>query len=179
MMPIGPLMIEHRWIERVIVDLKLRLDGQSPGKGVDSAYVERVVDFLRSYADRCHHGKEEDILFSELANKDLEPTLDQAVLDLIKDHEWARATTRRLVAANGSLAAGEEAALVEVRHLLGELAHFYPQHIEREDKGFFRPVMAYFSASEQADMLGAFSRFDATLIHEKYQGMARDLVGKL
>ena len=60
MMPIGPLMVEHRWIERVIADLKRRLDGESSGRGLDSAYVERLVDFLRTYADRYHHDKEED-----------------------------------------------------------------------------------------------------------------------
>lgn len=58
MMPIGPLMVEHRWIERVIADLQLRLGGQAPEKAIDPTYVEHVVDFLRTYADRCHHGKE-------------------------------------------------------------------------------------------------------------------------
>ena len=60
-------MIEHRLIERVIADVQTRLDGQAARRVVDTAYVDHVVDFLRTYADRCHHGKEEDILFRDLA----------------------------------------------------------------------------------------------------------------
>jgi len=174
MMPIGPLMIEHRWIERVINDVELRLRGQSSRKAIDPIYVERVVDFLRTYADRCHHGKEEDILFRELEGKDLEPAFAASMRRLVAEHEWARATTRRLVAANTSYAAGDEGFLQEVHRLLGDLASFYPRHIELEDKSFFRPTMAYFTQDEQAAMLEEFAKFDASLIHEKYRRIAQD-----
>jgi hemerythrin-like domain-containing protein len=32
-------------------------------------FIDTAVDFIRTYADRCHHGKEEDILFRNLAKK--------------------------------------------------------------------------------------------------------------
>jgi len=175
MMPTGPLMIEHRLIERAITDIQLRLDGQSPGKAIDPAYVEVVVDFLQTYADECHHGKEEDILFRDLEWKTLEPELDASMHQLIADHEWARDTTRRLVAANVSLAAGNQASMVEVRRLLTDLASFYPGHIQREDESFFRSAMAYLTDNEQAVMLEAFAKFDASLIHEKYRRLVQDL----
>jgi len=174
-MPIGPLMIEHRWIERVIADLQLRLGAHSPRKPIDPAYVERVVDFLRTYADRCHHGKEEDILFRDLEQKALEPGLVASMRELVSEHEWARATTRRLVSAHASSAAGNKDSMADVRRLLADLASFYPKHIEKEDKNFFRPVMACLSTDEQQAMLGEFARFDASLIHEKYRRLAQDL----
>ncbi len=175
---------------------------------MDSAYVDRVVDFLRAYADRCHHGKEEDILFHHLAGRDLEPSLKETMDRLVADHQWARATTRLLVAANAS--AGADASVPadstapadtpdsadsslpvgypplsvqqgprgEVRRLLGELAAFYPEHIRLEDEAFFRPVMTYLSKEEQTAMLEAFTKFDASLIHEKYRRMAQDLAAE-
>jgi hemerythrin-like domain-containing protein len=168
-------MIEHRWIERMIADVRARLGEPASRKTIDSQYVGMVVDFLRTYADRCHHGKEEDILFEALAQKDLEPSLKQTMERLSADHQWARATTRLLVAANASLAAGDPASLEEVRRLLGELAAFYPEHIRLEDKAFFRPIMTYLSADEQAAMLKTFAEFDASLIHEKYRRLVQDL----
>jgi hemerythrin-like domain-containing protein len=168
-------MIEHRWIERVIVDLQLRLGGQTPRKAIDPVYVERVVDFLRTYADRCHHGKEEDLLFRELEGKNLDPALAALMGQLVAEHEWARAATRRLVAANASLAAGNKDSMQDVRRLLGDLASFYPRHIQLEDEGFFRPIMAYLADDEQAAMLRKFAELDASLIHEKYRRMAQDL----
>ena len=174
MMPIGPLMIEHRWIERVITDMRARLAGSSRS-GVDSQYVTRVVDFLRTYADRCHHGKEEDILFKVLAEKDLDPSLKQTMDRLVADHQWARATTGLLAAANASLEAGDQASREVVHRLLDALAAFYPEHIQLEDKAFFRSAMTYLQIDEQAAMLKTFTEFDASLIHEKYRRLVLEL----
>ena len=97
MMPIGPLMVEHRWIERVISNLQGRLEEHPSRRAIDSAYVDRLVDFLRTYADRCHHGKEEDILFRDLNAKRLDPTLAEIMRQLTEEHQWARAKTKQLV----------------------------------------------------------------------------------
>jgi hemerythrin-like domain-containing protein len=177
MMPIGPLMVEHRWIERVISDLRRRLD-QSPGRSVDPLYVDRLVDFLRSYADRCHHGKEEDILFRDLGAKRLDPAAAETMRQLTEEHRWARATTKQLVRANASLRAGDQTALDDVRRLLGELASFYPEHIRKEDKDFFRPAMTYLTRAEQDAMLEEFRGFDALLVHERYRRIAEELEGE-
>ncbi len=174
-MPIGPLMVEHRWIERVVGDLDVRLSGKSGFKKIDAHYVETVVDFLRTYADRCHHGKEEDILFKALAGKPLEPDLAGMMRRLVAEHEWARTTTRSLMAANAALLRGNANSEAEVRRLLKELASFYPRHIETEDDHFFRPIMTYFSQEEQQAMLSSFTTFDATLVHEKYRGIVEEL----
>ena len=53
---------------------------------------------------------------------------------------------------------------------LEELVEFYPKHIDKEDKHFFIPCMAYFSEAEQADLLARMQEFDRMLIHEKYRG---------
>jgi len=78
MQPIGPLMIEHRLIERMIGLMSQELERIRNNIAVDPefafvdpVFIDTAVDFLRIYADRCHHGKEEDILFAELAAKDL------------------------------------------------------------------------------------------------------------
>ncbi len=183
-------MIEHRWIERVIAGIGATLDqaaaaGPEAGGRVDPRYVERVVDFIRTYADRCHHGKEEDILFEELKSRDLPPDIAATMQHLVDDHVWARDTTRRIVAINaaasdeaargGGGGGGDGGAAAELLRLLGELAAFYPVHIKKEDDNFFRPAMALFSAEEQARMLDRFAEFDATLIHEKYRAVAAEL----
>jgi hemerythrin-like domain-containing protein len=177
MMPIGPLMVEHRWIERVISDLHRRLN-QSSRRTIDPLYVDRLVDFLRSYADRCHHGKEEDILFRDLGAKRLAPALAEIMRELTEEHTWARATTKKLVTANASLAAGHTTALDDVRRLLGELAAFYPEHIRKEDEDFFRPAMTYLTREEQDAMLEEFTGFDASLVHERYRRIAEELEGE-
>jgi hemerythrin-like domain-containing protein len=175
MMPIGPLMIEHRWIERVIAGIRRTLLRAEQGEAVDPGYVGSAVDFIRTYADRCHHGKEEDILFRDLADKELTPELTATMRELVAEHEWARGIVRQVTAANLAASEGDPAAAAELARLLAELAAFYPVHIKKEDDRFFRLAMALFDPQEQAAMLTAFSAFDASLIHEKYRAIAQEL----
>ncbi|MFA5499890.1 MAG: cation-binding protein, partial [Candidatus Omnitrophota bacterium] len=72
MMPIGPLMIEHRLIERMIRVIKVKIQRFQARKEVSIAFTDKAVDFIRMYADKCHHGKEENILFRDLAKKKLQ-----------------------------------------------------------------------------------------------------------
>ncbi len=177
MMPIGPLMIEHRLIERMIRSMQEEIRRFEAAEGADPQTVDRYVDFIRTYADRCHHGKEEDILFRELRGKRLIPLHQRTVDELIEDHKWARRTTGQLVDANGRYAGGEHGALVEILEHMRALVEFYPRHIEKEDKHFFLPAMDYFSPREQNEMLQEGFDFDRGLIHQKYREVLSLLEG--
>ena len=59
----GPLMVEHRLIERMLSLIKHDLAQIESTRKIDSVLVDTVVDFIHMYADRTHHGKEEEILF--------------------------------------------------------------------------------------------------------------------
>jgi len=169
MMPIGPLMIEHRLIERMIAVLEKETRRIEREKNVDSVFIDSAVDFIRTYADRCHHGKEEDILFRELKGKSLSKDHQRIMDELITEHQWGRNITGRLVDANIRYLKGGEDALPTVRDCLRSLTEFYPKHIEKEDKHFFIPIMEYFSNEEKDAMLNEGYEFDRNLIHAKYQ----------
>lgn len=170
MMPIGPLMIEHRLIERMIDVMRHELDRISRDHAVDRVFIDTAVDFIRIYADRCHHGKEEDILFRELKKKNLSAELSRIMNELIEEHKWGRATTKKLVEGANMYEAGDvEQGYSIVIDNLSELVGFYPKHIEKEDKHFFLPAMRLFSQAEKEKMLQEGLDFDEKLIHELYR----------
>jgi len=171
MMPIGPLMIEHRLIERMIDVMQEELNIFEKGKKLDPEFLEMAVDFIRTYADRCHHGKEEDILFRELGGKKLRDEHRHTMEELIEEHRWGRKMTARLVEANKRYIEGDRDAMSIVTDCLRSLIEFYPKHIEKEDKHFFIPCMDYFTEAEQQAILGEEWEFDKNLIHEKYKNM--------
>lgn len=178
MLPIGPLMIEHRLIERMITlmrcemqRIKDNVEVDPEFAFVDAVFIDTAVDFIRTYADRCHHGKEEDILFAALGKKDLSLEHREAMEELVRDHILARQTTAALVQAKNDYLLGKTEALNEILKNLEKLVEFYPQHIEREDQHFFIPCMAYFTDAERAEMLQAMWDFDRQMIHEKYRGV--------
>ncbi len=177
MWPIGPLMHEHRLIERLVAIVEQRLPEFRKNQRVDSVMIDRVTEFFRMYADRCHHGKEEDILFKSLETKDLSPELTEMMAELVQDHVEGRKMVGALVAANGRYAAGESAAWTEVVDLLERLIVFYPNHIAKEDKHFFFPCMGHYSREEKDVMLDEFSGFDAKLIHEFFGKVVASMEG--
>jgi hemerythrin-like domain-containing protein len=140
-------------------------------KKVDPEFIEMAVDFIRTYADRCHHGKEEDILFRDLGGKTLADEHRHTMEELVEEHRWGRKTTARLVEANTRYVRGDKEALFAIMDCIESLVEFYPRHIEKEDKHFFIPCMEYFSETEREGMLKEEWEFDKTLIHEKYRNI--------
>ncbi|MBW1992327.1 MAG: hemerythrin domain-containing protein [Deltaproteobacteria bacterium] len=176
MLPIGPLMTEHRLIERMIALIRQDLDRIQSNVAVDPefafvdpVFIDTAVDFLRTYADRCHHGKEEDILFAELEKKDLAPEHRRLMEELKEEHRLGRAATRALVEAKESHLREEAGSLERLLTHLNTLTELYPRHIEKEDQQFFLPCMEYFSQAEKDDLLARMHEFDRRMIHEKYR----------
>jgi len=174
MMPVGPLMIEHRLIERMIVILDQHIKTTAPGD-IDLTLIDKGVDFLRSYADRCHHGKEEDILFFALQTKPMTADERRILNELMEEHTVARLAVRALAAAREQALQGNPEAYPEIGQIVGKIAAIYPPHIEKEDRRFFVPLMNYFSKTEQDEMLKQFYDFDQRLIHEKYRLVVENL----
>jgi hemerythrin-like domain-containing protein len=173
--PAGPLMAEHRVIERMLGILEQQLVLMAADRRVDPATIDIATDFIRTYADRCHHGKEEDILFRRLADKPLDSDLAETMAGLIQDHVRGRAMTRRLAEANDRYRSGDRSQLGEIESCVRELVEFYPVHIAKEDRHFFKPCMEYFTDVEKQKMLADFDEFDRALIHAKYRDIVQEL----
>ncbi len=167
--PRGCLMIEHRLIERAIEILGVEKKRLEAGGDLDPVFIDNVVDFIGTYADRTHHGKEEDILFESLEAKPLSNDEDALMRELIEEHKYGREVTGELVAAKDAVVAGDSGKFPQVLEAIGKLIDFYPQHIEKEDKRFFPDTERHYDKAELDRMLKEFFDFDMQMIHEKYQ----------
>jgi hemerythrin-like domain-containing protein len=174
MLPIGPLMIEHRLIERLIVLIEKEGSKIKNDNLTDIDFIDDCIDFIRTYADRCHHGKEEDILFRDLKNKKLSSEHARILNELIDEHKHAGNITSKLINARNKYFSDtsnttNQIYSFEIYEYLKDLIDFYPEHIKKEDKEFFLPCMDYFSDKEKEKMLEEFRDFVRKLIHEKYK----------
>lgn len=176
MQPIEPLMREHRLILRMVELMRRELERLRSNVAVDPefafvdpAFIDLAVDFLRTYADRCHHGKEEELLFAALAGRDLQSDLKKLLEELIEEHERAREYTRELIRAKEAYLREEKEAVNRVLCYLDKLTAMYPKHIIKEDQHFFIPLMEYFSPEEKEALLAQMWDFDRQLIHERYE----------
>ncbi len=176
MKPRGPLMIEHRLIEKMIEIIKREVSRIKETNKVDPIFIDNAVDFIRMYADKTHHGKEEDILFRDCEKKDMSPEDTLVMSELIEEHVYGRKIVGELVKAKNEYVLGKNTLNI-ILEKLSALVEFYPKHIAKEDDVFFPNCEKYFSVDELQDMLNEFWEFDKTMIHVKYRSMVEDLSG--
>ena len=179
MQPIAPLMIEHRIIERMIRLIGLKLEEFKKTNNPNELFIDSAVDFIRTYADQTHHGKEENILFRELQKKNLSAEHKKTMDELIQEHVNGRKITSELVASKNLYFSGRKGATAIILQKMEFLVDFYPKHIEKEDEKFFLPVMSYFSPKEQDRMLKEGQVFDRKMIHRKYGKLTSEIEERL
>jgi hemerythrin-like domain-containing protein len=179
MKPRGPLMIEHRLIEKVLAQAAKISDKIKSAGSADTYAIYTIVDFIKTYADRTHHGKEEDILFRELEKKELSDSDRSIMEDLKEEHKTSRKKTAELLEANRAYESGDAGKLKIIAENIDFLAKFYPVHIAKEDKVFFPQTENYFTAAELEAMLEEFWKFDRAMIHEKYGRVYESLKEKI
>jgi hemerythrin-like domain-containing protein len=174
MKPIGPLMREHRLIDRVASILESRLNSNQAGLA-DAGFLGDIVDFIRYYVDLNHHGKEEDILFKRLEAKPLSPEHRLLLDELLAEHVVGRNLVAEIDQIRHRLIAGEAVAPPVVADSLGKLVGLYRLHIDKEETRFFYPVLEYFNPQELGEMMDQTWQFDQQVIHLRYQRLVEGL----
>ena len=168
MKPVGPLMLEHRLIERMLELLRREAEKAEAAQKIDVPLLDTAVDFIRWYADKTHHAKEESILFRDLARKELSPADRSLMEELLEDHGFGRRTVGQLVEAKEMYRQGAGEALTTILEKCTTLISFYHEHIQKEDNIFFPASLNYLSDAEQKAMLDEFAESDRKMIHAKY-----------
>ena len=176
MKPRGLQMIEHRLIEKMLaVIAREAAKIKKRSIVIDPLFIDTAVDFIRTYADRTHHGREEDILFKDFAGKALSEDDSGVMAEIVDEHRQAREKVKALVNAKERFQKGDDQAVQEIVSNMDWLVDFYPRHIRKEDKDFFPRTERYFNMDELDAMLFAFREFDSKMMHEKYQTLVRSL----
>lgn len=66
MTPTEDLINEHKAIKVMLSIMSKIAENIKANKGYYIKDVEQIVDFLKTFADKCHHSKEENVLFPAL-----------------------------------------------------------------------------------------------------------------
>ncbi len=126
------LVDEHRLILRMIALLEKNAPLTAAGSYRNWQLYLDGVDFIRSYADRFHHAKEEDILFEALVTNGM-PRANSPIAAMLMEHDQGRAFVKAMeTAANEARAGlpGREGIIAENSLAYAELLR---EHINKED----------------------------------------------
>lgn len=129
------LRAEHRLILRVTNAFEMLLDAQDAGAPPLDSLADCLV-FFRLFTDACHHGKEEDLLFTVMEDQQL-PGIEGPVAVMREEHMQGRRIVARMAAALERAQSGEATATPELQREGREYVDFIRAHIRKEDEGVF------------------------------------------
>lgn len=170
---------EHRIIERVLDTVE-----KLARKPVET-HIElwkKALDFIRHFADQCHHLKEEKILFPALEEHGI-PNDGGPIGMMLIEHEEGRSYVRSMLAAVARVEANDEGAHQSLVASAIAYIRLLREHIQKEDQVLFPMADGVISDDEQKQLLRAFEEQEVgelgTGIHEKYVAVARALEAEL
>lgn len=166
--PIEELEAEHRAIQRVAARMTVLADRAEEGGDVDVAQLERIVEFLRIYADRCHHGKEEASLFPTLQNRGV-PSHGCPLGGLTLEHQKGRGMVGELAVAIRAYQENEPEARAGLVKSLRDLTTFYLNHIWKEDNLLFPLADRLLQLEDNEALAASFARVNAELGVGEYE----------
>jgi len=172
------LMAEHRVIERVIAALDTATQRLEQGQTVRPGFFLDAADFIKGFADGCHHRKEEGVLFKAMVAHGV-PDRGGPVGVMMDEHEQGRAYTQGMRQATQSWLSGDLSARSAVIANAHGYATLLRQHIRKEDNILFPMADRVIPTSEHAQILVDFEKVEheetGAGVHEKYLAIAKKL----
>jgi len=174
------LMSEHRVIERVIQALEIAASHLEQGGSVRPGFFVDAADFIKGFADGCHHKKEEGVLFKALEEAGL-PADEGPVGVMLFEHEEGRAFTRAMREAALKMAQDPSAREAVIENARG-YASLLRGHILKEDRILFPMAEGLIPFGRQERVAEDFLRVEheetGEGVHEKYLALAAALEGE-
>ena len=172
------LMEEHQVIMRVLAALEKSARRLEAGEPVQAAFFVESADFIKGFADGCHHKKEEGVLFPAMIEAGL-PKDAGPVAVMLAEHEEGRRLTRGMRQAAEKLAQGEQAARQEITSNAMGYVHLLRQHIQKENYILFPMADKIIPPDRQPQVNADFDRIEheetGEGVHEKYLALAERL----
>ena len=161
--PLNKLVREHSVIKKLVFSIPFLAAEFEENPSTTQELIEEGLDFIRRYADRFHHAKEEDVLFKYF---DENAEIFQV---MYKDHEQARSHVRQ---THDALEKGDDKAVLHNLHAYGDLLK---EHIQKEDEVLYPWIDRNLTDSQVGELFTKFSSIDEEFgnepsRHERYIG---------
>jgi len=175
------LVNEHKLILRMIALLEQNARLTAEGSYCNWQFYLDGVDFIRNYADRFHHAKEEDVLFEALAMNGM-PVENSPIAAMLMEHDQGRTHLLAMEAATGEAIAGREFNPELLTANAMAYAELLREHISKENDILYplaervmgdslrENILAGYSAAEARTPDGFVSRYEALV--QRYENEA-------
>lgn len=177
MKPTEQLSKEHEAIK-----LMLQILGKVCGKleanqKVDAKHLEQIVEFIKVFADRCHGGKEEDLLFPALEEAGI-PREGGPIAVMLEEHTIGRNCIKGMADALAKQKSDSNWTQNFVKNARDYIM-LLDQHIDKENNILYQIADLHLSEEKQAELLEQFEKVEQEKIgkgkHEEFHKLLENL----
>lgn len=165
------LIEEHKNIKKVLSVIKKDCEQLAHGKDVDTNFYRKVIDFVRNYADKYHHQKEEKKLFNIMSGID-ENIKNGPIMGMLLEHDTGRAYISNLEKAVEEYSDGAKHMKAYIIANALSYAVMLEKHIEKEDTTIYMLARRRIDKSVQESLTEEFEDIEKdslnTEIRTKY-----------
>ncbi len=173
---------EHDAILKMISateEVTRRLDRGEP---VRSEILGNLLEFFRLFADRCHHGKEEALLFPLLESKGL-PRQGGPIGVMLHEHDEGRGFIKQMAEAVEAYKTAPENAGPRWAEPARNYSALLRAHIDKENNILFRIAEQTLSGDEQAKLAEDFEKVETEKMgagtHDRLHAMMDQLLAEV
>ncbi len=160
MRPTEDLVREHSDILAMIQVVREMVRRLEAGHAVDPDHIDKAVYFIRNYADKYHHAKEEDLLFPAMHEAGV-PKEGGPIAVMLAEHDEGRGYVKAAAEANERYRAGDAAAGKVVAANLFNYAGLLEQHIAKENQILYPIADTHIGQTGQAELRWSFDHVNA------------------
>lgn len=172
------LVAEHQAIKLMLSILEQICQRLESGRDVDTQHLERILEFIKVFADKCHHGKEEDLLFPALEEFGI-PRAGGPIGVMLVEHDTGRNYVRGMTEAVARYKAGDRQAAAQLVENARNYISLLTQHIAKEDNILYPMGDAHLTEKKQEKLLAEFERIERERIgvgkHEEFHQLLEHL----
>lgn len=176
--PTQVLRDEHQWILGVADALSGLLDEHVDRFDYDR--IDKCIQFIRLFADACHHGKEEDHLFTALGEQGM-PSDRGPIAVMLHEHRLGRERVSAMVAAMPGAREGSSSDRGRLIQAGRGYVDLIRDHILKEDNVLFNMADQVIAGPACARLCAAY---DGTCDHtfegqtkEQLEALGREIIG--
>ena len=179
MQPIKDLKMEHDAVQVTLRILdKICQRFELPGNELDLQHMDQLLDFYRVFVDKCHHGKEEKLLFPALEKIGVSHK-GGPIEVMLHEHQQGRNYVRIMVDAIDQFKKEDWTAADEFAKTAGEYINLLNQHIYKENNVLFPLAEKHLTKEELVGLSQGFELIETQKIgigkHDEFHKMLNDL----
>jgi hemerythrin-like domain-containing protein len=153
--PRDALREEHGAIMKMLATLHRFIAEVADLKEGDTKDLKALIEFFEIYVDRCHHGKEEQVLFPALSRVRT-AGIDSLINSLMEDHREAHTIMEQIESNAVTLHSCSEADRYEFRERVDRYVDLVRKHIRKENSELLPLIEERLSETERLQIAGQF-----------------------